>query len=113
MTEEWKSFTDDAKKPYHDLSQKEKDRYEREMREYKEKLAKEAAVSGDKEDKLAGKKRPATATPQKGKGKAPEAPAAIDKKVKKPAEKKEVPAKPVKKPVEAPKPKEEGKISVS
>ena len=44
MTEEWKNLTPEQKVWYEQLSQTEKDRYEREMREYKKKLgASEAA----------------------------------------------------------------------
>ena len=44
MTEEWKNLTPEQKVRYEQLSQTEKDRYEREMREYKKKLgASEAA----------------------------------------------------------------------
>jgi len=39
MTEEWKALTDDQKKQYDAMSGREKERYEREMRAYKEKLA--------------------------------------------------------------------------
>jgi len=63
MTEEWKGLTEDGKKPYDALQLKEKDRYTREMAAYKKKLeaaAKDGAPA-DKQEKLVGKKRPATA----------------------------------------------------
>lgn len=62
MTEEWKGLTDPQKKQYEEMSNREKDRYEREMREYRKKQS-----GGNPEaapEKLAGKKRPA-ASPQK------------------------------------------------
>jgi hypothetical protein len=37
MTEEWKALTDADKVQYDELSQREKDRYEREMKEYRKK----------------------------------------------------------------------------
>jgi len=37
MTDEWKKLTSEQKKKYEDLSQHEKDRYEREMRDYRSK----------------------------------------------------------------------------
>jgi hypothetical protein len=101
MTEEWKALTDVQKVPYDNLSNNEKQRYEREMKVYKEKKAKEGinaaaaaatAVASHhvvKEDKVL-KKRPASAAApaepaKKGKAlkvAAPVVAAPVDKKVK-------------------------------
>lgn len=64
MTEEWKGLTPDQKKIHEATSNREKERYEREMKEYKKKLAAE----GGAVDKQVGKKRPAAA-PKAAKGK--------------------------------------------
>lgn len=98
MTEEWKTLNDEQKTPYNEMSAREKERYEIEMRAFKEKIAREAAAgapaaAGEKEEKIVGKKRPAKETPQKGKGKAEGA----EKKGKESAKKKEKAQKPSKK----------------
>lgn len=77
------------------MSEREKERYERENKAYKEKMAKEAGAAADaahKEDKVVGKKRPASSTPQKSKAKeekkaTKEAPAKKEKAAAKPAKK--------------------------
>lgn len=69
MTEEWKALNDDQKVQYDQMSGREKDRYEREMKVYREKMAREAPPAAEKEEKIAGKKRPASSTPQKSKAK--------------------------------------------
>lgn len=61
MTAEWKELTVDEKKQYDAMSQREKDRYENQMKEYRKKQA----ASGEGGDKLVGKKRPPTASPAK------------------------------------------------
>lgn len=45
MTEEWKALNDDQKVQYNAMSGREKERYEREMRVFREKQAKEAAAA--------------------------------------------------------------------
>lgn len=59
MTEEWKVLTDAQKEDYVAASNREKERYEREMKVYKAKKANEqkAAASGDVGEKIVGKKR--------------------------------------------------------
>lgn len=63
MTEEWKALNDAEKQQYVERSNNEKHRYEGQMRVYKEHKAKEVAAQKAiaAEEKLAGKKRPATA----------------------------------------------------
>lgn len=76
MTEEWKALTDDEKAQYVAASDREKQRYEGEMRIFRDKKAKEAAiekaaaVEAKVGEKLAGAKRPASAATAKGEGKA-------------------------------------------
>ena len=61
MTEEWKALNDVEKQQYVERSNGEKNRYEGQMRVYKEHKAKEVAAqkAAAAEEKLAGKKRPA------------------------------------------------------
>lgn len=75
MTEEWKALTDPEKVQHVERSNNEKQRYEGQMRIYKEHKAKEVAAQKAiaAEEKLAGKKRPAAAV----KGAAAPAPAAL------------------------------------
>lgn len=75
MTEEWKALTDPEKVQYVERSNNEKQRYEGQMRIYKEHKAKEVAAQKAiaAEEKLAGKKRPAAAV----KGAAAPAPAPV------------------------------------
>jgi glucan-binding YG repeat protein len=76
MTEEWKALTDDEKVQYVGASNREKQRYEGEMRVFREKKAKElaaekaSAVITKPAEKLVGAKRPASAATAKGEGKA-------------------------------------------
>ncbi len=60
MSEEWKTLTDAQKVQYQALSDKAKERYMKEMHNYKEKLAKAVgAEASDKVESIVGKKRPA------------------------------------------------------
>ena len=73
MTEEWKALTDVEKVDHNAASDREKQRYEQQMRVYKDKKAREAAAAaahgGEVADgKVVGKKRPATAPVKEGKG---------------------------------------------
>ena len=90
MSEEWKTLDDNAKVQYQAMSDREKEKYDREMKVYKDKIAKANAVAdaaADKGEKQVGKKRnaPAPKVADKGaKGKPAPKPAA------KPSAKKEV-----------------------
>jgi hypothetical protein len=69
MTEEWKALTDEDKAQHVAASDREKQRYEGEMKVFKEKKAKEAAAekaaAAEKPaEKVAGAKRPASAAPK-------------------------------------------------
>ena len=67
MTEEWKVLTAENKGQYEEMQNREKERYAREMREYKKKQEKDG-VPVEKPEKIVGKKRPATAkNPSKSK----------------------------------------------
>ena len=78
MTEEWKALTDVEKVPYVAASDREKQRYEGQMKVFREKKAKELAVEkasavitkAPTAEKLVGAKRPASAATAKGEGKA-------------------------------------------
>jgi hypothetical protein len=76
MTEEWKALTDDEKVQYVGASNREKQRYEGEMRVFRDKKARELAaekaqtVVAKPAEKLVGAKRPASAATAKGEGKA-------------------------------------------
>lgn len=94
MSEEWKALTDDQKLQYQQASDREKEKYNREMRAFKEKLAKanEAAevpveVKEDKPEKVVGKKRSASDAPKAKAAAAPKTKTAAPKAPK--AEKKE------------------------
>lgn len=73
MTEEWKALNDAEKQQYVERSNDEKNRYEGQMRIYKEQKAKEVATQKAiaAEEKLAGKKRPAQAPPAQAAAAAP------------------------------------------
>lgn len=69
MSEEWKQLTEADKLIYQATSDREKEKYERDMKAFKEKIAKSgeaaeaanAAAAAKAGDKIVGKKRPATA----------------------------------------------------
>ena len=76
MTEEWKVLTEEEKRPYVENSNREKERYDGQMKVFREKKQKEAAIEkaaaaeAKAAEKLAGAKRPASAATAKGEGKA-------------------------------------------
>lgn len=51
MTEEWKALNEDGRNKYVLLSNREKDRYGKEMKVFKEKVAKETALENEKNPK--------------------------------------------------------------
>lgn len=67
MSEEWKTLTEAEKQVYQATSDREKEKYDRDMKVFREKIAKQGEAAADAAaqakggEKIVGKKRPATA----------------------------------------------------
>lgn len=57
MTEAWKELDQEARKPYYELYEKDKERYQRELKEYMEKKKREKSASVESDGKVTKKRK--------------------------------------------------------